>query len=150
MNITTARARFRTSGLNLENQITSLIQTAEGAYWDVVGNRESLKVRESALANAEKSLERSTRELELGALPQLDIYQPQANKASAEIQVTQSRLPPGPVRGRAQKADWRGSRPQHSEPSPRPDPEAVAPPGQPGRLRQGGSCSAGAGGTAGP
>ncbi len=90
MPITLARASLRSTQYNMQNSIESLLVSAEGAYWDVVGNRETLKVRQSALANAEKSLERSTRELELGALPQLDIFQPQANKAAADIQVTQS------------------------------------------------------------
>jgi outer membrane protein TolC len=88
--ITLARASLRSTQYNLTNAVESLVVTAEGAYWDVVGNRETLKVRQSALENAQASLDRSNRELELGALPQLDIYQPQANKASADIQVTQS------------------------------------------------------------
>ena len=90
--ITIARAGLRSQELSIRNQIISLIQTAENAYWDVVGNRETLRVNEEALKMRVESLNRSQRELELGAIPQLDIYQPQADRASAEIQVSQARF----------------------------------------------------------
>ncbi len=90
--ITIARANLRSTQFNVQNSIEDLIVRAETAYWSVVGSRENLKVQEASLANSTKSLERSTRELELGALAPLDIYQPQADKASAEIQVSQARF----------------------------------------------------------
>jgi len=49
-------------------------------------------VQEAALANSEVSLKRSQRELELGALPPLDIFQPQAEYATAQIQVSQAQF----------------------------------------------------------
>ncbi len=88
--ITIARANLRSTELNIRNQIISLIQTAENAYWDVVGARETLRVNQEALKLKDEALKRSQRELELGAIPQLDIYQPQADYASAQIQVSQS------------------------------------------------------------
>ena len=90
--ITIARANLRLNQLGVENQILTLIQNAENAYWDVVGARETLKVNEEALALSDQSLKRSQRELELGALVPLDIYQPQADYASAQIAVTQQRF----------------------------------------------------------
>jgi outer membrane protein len=92
MPITIARANLRSAELNIRNQVISLVQTAENAYWDVVNNRETLRVNEEALKMRTESLNRSQRELELGAIPQLDIYQPQADRASAEIQVSQARF----------------------------------------------------------
>jgi outer membrane protein TolC len=90
--ITIARANLRSSELSIRNQIMSLIQTAENAYWDVVEARETLRVNEQSLKMRTESLNRSQRELELGAIPQLDIYQPEADRASAEIQVSQARF----------------------------------------------------------
>jgi len=90
--ITIARANLRTSDLNIRNQIMSLIQGAESAYWDVIEARENLRVQQESLAMRKQSLERSQRELELGAIPQLETYQPQADYASAEIQVSQSKF----------------------------------------------------------
>ncbi len=90
--ITIARANLRTSELSVRNSVMGLIQTAEQAYWAVIGARESLRVRQESLAMRKQSLERSQRELELGAIPQLETYQPQADYASAEIEVSQARF----------------------------------------------------------
>lgn len=86
-----AKSRLRASEYQFQDQIQQLLTNAENAYWDVIGARENLKVQEQALALADTSLKRAQRELELGALPALEIYQPQAVYARAEILVTQAR-----------------------------------------------------------
>ncbi len=92
MPITIARTNLRSAELNMANQIMNVVQAAENAYWDVVGARESLRVQQESLNMRAESLKRSQRELELGAIPQLDIYQPQADYASAEIAVSQAKF----------------------------------------------------------
>jgi outer membrane protein TolC len=92
MPITIARANLRSAELSMTNQVMTLVQTAENAYWDVVGARENLRVQQDLLNMRAESLKRSQRELELGAIPQLDIYQPQADYASAEIAVSQAKF----------------------------------------------------------
>jgi outer membrane protein len=82
-----ARSRFRASGSQLREQVISLLAQAESAYWDVVDARESLRVRQESLELAQTFLKRSTRELELGAISPLDIYQPQQQQATAEVNV---------------------------------------------------------------
>src|SRR5206468_2437194 len=52
--------------------------------------RENLRVAESARDLAEQALKRSQRELELGALSPLDIYNPQQQFASSKIGVSQT------------------------------------------------------------
>lgn len=89
--ITIARTRLRANEFQFQDQLLTLLNNAENAYWDVIGARENLKVQEQALALADTSLKRAQRELELGALPALEIYQPQAVYARAEILVTQAR-----------------------------------------------------------
>lgn len=86
-----AKSRLKSSEQSLENQLMNLLASAENAYWDAVGARENLKVQEQALALADASLKRAQRELELGAISALEIYQPQAQYARAEIFVTQAR-----------------------------------------------------------
>lgn len=86
-----AKSRLRASEYSFEDQLQQILTNAESAYWDVIGARENLKVQEQALALADASLKRAQRELELGALPALEIYQPQAVYARAEILVTQAR-----------------------------------------------------------
>ena len=89
--IMVARSRLRQGEYNLRDQLLTLIQRAEQAYWAVIQARESLRVQESALELNGKLLKRNQRELELGAISALEIYQPQANYASTEVRVTQAR-----------------------------------------------------------
>ncbi len=90
--ITIARSRLRSSEYGLQDQVLQLVSRAENAYWDVILARENVKVQEQALALADTSLKRAQRELELGAISSLDIYQPQAQYANYQIQVSQARF----------------------------------------------------------
>ena len=89
--ISVARSNLRLSEYQLRDRLMTLLTDAENAYWDLVLAREDLKVQEKGLELRDQALKRAQRELELGAIPQLDIYQPQAEYASAEIQVSQAR-----------------------------------------------------------
>lgn len=89
--ILVAKSQLKNAQFNLEDQLIQLVTAAENAYWDVVGARENLRVQEQALSLADASLKRAQKELELGAISSLEIYQPQAQYARAEIFVTQAR-----------------------------------------------------------
>jgi outer membrane protein len=90
--ITIATSRLRQTGYNIEDRIMRIVERAENSYWDVVFAREQLKVQEQNLALNEQFLKRTRRELELGAISQLDIYQPEAQYKNAELSVTQARF----------------------------------------------------------
>ena len=90
--ITIARGNFKSGQLNVEASVQRLLVSAENAYWDVIAARETLIVQIKALELASEALKRSRRELELGAISPLDIFQPEASYASAEIQVSQSKF----------------------------------------------------------
>jgi outer membrane protein len=90
--VTIARSRLRGSEFNFEDQLLRQVQAAELAYWDVVLARENVRVQEQALFLADTSLKRAQRELELGAISALDIYQPQAQFANFQILLTQARF----------------------------------------------------------
>ena len=89
--IMTARSRLRVTEYQLRDSVMQLVENAEMAYWDLVQARDNLRVQERALELANEALKRAQRELELGAMSPLDIYQPQQNYATAEISVTQAR-----------------------------------------------------------
>lgn len=91
LQIMVTRSRLRQGEYTLRDQLLRLIQQAELAYWNVINSRESLRVQEAALDLNGKLLKRNQRELELGAISALEIYQPQANYASTEVRVTQAR-----------------------------------------------------------
>ncbi|MCU0247539.1 MAG: TolC family protein, partial [Bryobacter sp.] len=86
-----AKSNLKISEAQTEDQVQRLLVAAENAYWDVIFARENLKVQEQALALSDAALKRAQRELELGALSALEIFQPQAQYARSEILVTQSR-----------------------------------------------------------
>jgi len=90
--VTIARSRLRASEYDIQDQILRLIANAENAYWQVISARENLSVQEQALALVDQALKRAQRELELGAISQLEIYQPQAQYANAEILVSQAKF----------------------------------------------------------
>ena len=90
--ITIARSRLRSAEYTLRDQLMRLIAVAENIYWDVIGAREQLRVQEKALELNDASLKRFRRELELGAISALEIFEPEATYASSEIQVSQSRF----------------------------------------------------------
>ncbi len=83
-----ARSRLRVSEADLRDRITQLLAQAENAYWDVIDAREALNVRKKSLELAEAFLKRSRRELELGAISPLEIYQPEQQYATAQVAVT--------------------------------------------------------------
>ncbi|MEZ5354956.1 MAG: TolC family protein [Bryobacteraceae bacterium] len=86
-----ATSRLRRSEYDMRDQLLQILQRAELAYWQVIQARESLRVQEGSLQVSGEFLKRSQRELELGAISALDIYQPQQNYANAEVRVTQAR-----------------------------------------------------------
>lgn len=90
--ITIARSRLRASEYQIQDQILRLVANAENAYWNVISARENLGVQEKALALFDQSLKRAQRELELGAISELEIFQPRAQYANAEILVSQARF----------------------------------------------------------
>jgi outer membrane protein TolC len=92
LNLMTARSRLKISEFGLKGQMLNLISAAESAYWDVVSARESLKVAEGARDVSAEFLKLSEKQLELGALSPLDIYNPQQQLATNEVLVAQARF----------------------------------------------------------
>jgi outer membrane protein len=88
--IMVASSRLRKTEYDLKTSLLQLVSIAENAYWDAVLARENLRVAESARDLADQALKRAQRELELGALSPLDIYNPQQQYATSQIGVSQA------------------------------------------------------------
>ena len=86
-----AESQYDISQSQARNRILGLVAQAETAYWLVVSNREALNVQENNLELRRRFLARSRRELELGAISELDIFQPEQNFANAQVAVTRAR-----------------------------------------------------------
>jgi outer membrane protein TolC len=87
--IMVAESRLDLTAAQVREQIINLLTQAENAYWNVVEARENLAVARNNLGLRSAFLDRSRRELELGAISPLDIYQPEQQFASAQVAVTQ-------------------------------------------------------------
>jgi outer membrane protein TolC len=92
LNLMMAKSRYRVADSTLKNNLISLVGSAESAYWDVVQARENLRVAENSRKLAEDSLALSQKELDLGAISPLDIYNPQQQLANAQLNVSQARF----------------------------------------------------------
>ena len=87
-----AQSKLRVSEYQLRGQLITLVNTAETAYWNVISARENLRVQEKARDTAAAYLAYMQQQLDLGALSPLDIYNPKANLAAAEVSVSQARF----------------------------------------------------------
>ena len=88
----TAQSNYRISEYALRQQLLILVNTAETAYWNVISTRENVRVAESGQNNAAEFLKYMQKELELGALSPLDIYNPEQSLANAELSVSQAKF----------------------------------------------------------
>jgi outer membrane protein len=90
LNIMVAQSRVRKAEFDMTTQLLGLLTDAETAYWNLIQARENLRVREAGLDLAHEALKRAQRELELGALSPLDIFDPEQQYAAARIEVSQA------------------------------------------------------------
>lgn len=85
-----AQVGFKIAQAQQTQQLLNLVNTAESAYWSVVSARENLKVAEAGRKNADEFLKYMQKQLDLGALSPLDIYNPQQSLAAADLTVSQA------------------------------------------------------------
>jgi len=88
--ILVASSRLQKTEFDLKTTLLQLVSGAENAYWDSVLARENLRVAENARDLADQALKRAQRELQLGALSPLDIYNPEQQYATSQIGVSQA------------------------------------------------------------
>ena len=86
-----AQSNLKVSDYNMRMQLIGLINNAENYYWNVVSARENLKVQEKARDTAAEYLKYMEKQLELGAISPLDIYNPQQSLAANDLSVSQAR-----------------------------------------------------------
>lgn len=92
INILVARSTLNIGRYQLRDQVTTLIANAENIYWNVVEARESEKLAGDLVALKAASLERAQKQVDLGAMLPLDIFQPKSEYASARLGQIQAKL----------------------------------------------------------
>jgi outer membrane protein len=87
-----AQSNLKVAEFNLRDRLLALVNTAEGAYWNLISARERLRVQETARDAAKTYLDFMQQQLDLGALSPLDIYNPKQALAQQELSVSQARF----------------------------------------------------------
>jgi outer membrane protein len=90
--VMSAQSNLKVSEYLLRNALLTLVNTAETAYWSVINARETLRVQEKNRETAKSYLDFMQQQLDLGALSPLDIYNPQASLASADVAVSTAKF----------------------------------------------------------
>jgi len=87
-----AQSNYKVSEYALKAQLLNLVNTAESAYWNVVSARENLRVQEKNRDTANEYLKYMQKQLDLGAISPLDIYNPEQTLAGADLSVSQAKF----------------------------------------------------------
>jgi outer membrane protein len=87
-----AQSTFKRAELNLRAQLLTWVNTAEKTYWAVVSARENVRVQEKARETSKANLDFVQKQLDLGAVSPLDIYNPQGQLASADLALSQAKF----------------------------------------------------------
>lgn len=85
-----AQRGLQSSQATFEAQINTQIQQAISQYWTVVLDRESLRVAQESVKQAQATYDHDKRALELGALPPLDIYRSESQLAQRRVSAIQA------------------------------------------------------------
>jgi len=92
LNLMVARSNYRVSEYQLRNNLINTISTAENAYWQVILARENIKVAEGGRKVAQELMDYTQKQLDLGALSPLDIFQTRQQLAQTELQLAQAQF----------------------------------------------------------
>ncbi|MGA2723723.1 MAG: TolC family protein [Bryobacteraceae bacterium] len=87
----TAQSNYRISDYAMRVQLLTFVNIAETAYWNAIMARENVRVAVSGQDNAEALLKYMQKELGLGALSPLDIFNPEQSLANAQLSVSQAK-----------------------------------------------------------
>jgi outer membrane protein len=87
-----AQSSYKRAELNLRASLLNWVNIAENIYWNVVLARENVRVQEKARDTSKANLDFVQKQLDLGAVSPLDIYNPQGQLASAELSLSQAKF----------------------------------------------------------
>jgi outer membrane protein TolC len=87
-----AQSTFRRAEFNLRASLLTWVNTAENAYWKVVSARENVKVQEKSRDTSKANLDFVQKQLDLGAVSPLSIFNPQGQLAGADLNLSQAKF----------------------------------------------------------
>ena len=75
---------MKVSDLQLKRQVITTVSAVLNLYWDLVSFNDDLRIREQAVATAQKLLEDNEHQVELGTLPKIEVTRAQAEVSSTK------------------------------------------------------------------
>jgi outer membrane protein TolC len=90
-NIMVAKNNLRVSDLTFKQQIIETVSSIIKLYWDLVAFNEDAKVKEQALATAQKLYDDNKKQVEIGTLAPIEITSAEAQVARRQQELTSSR-----------------------------------------------------------
>jgi outer membrane protein TolC len=87
-----AQSNYKRAEFNLRSNLLGWVNNAENAYWAVVSARENVRVQEKSRDTSKANLDFVQKQLDLGAVSPLDIFNPQGQLASAELALSQAQF----------------------------------------------------------
>ena len=87
-----AQSNYKKAEFNLRSSLLGWVNNAELAYWNVILARENVRVQEKARDTSQANLDFVQKQLDLGAVSPLDIFNPQGQLASAELSLSQAKF----------------------------------------------------------
>jgi outer membrane protein TolC len=82
-----ARNNLNLSEVDFEAQMIDLVTNAQNLYWDLVFQREDIKVRKQSLALAQKTLMDNKRQVEIGTMAPIEVVQAESEVAQRQEQM---------------------------------------------------------------
>ncbi len=82
-----ARHNLNLSAIDFETQMIELVTNAQNLYWDLVFQREDIKVRKQSLELAEKTLRDNKRQVEIGTMAPIEVVQAESEVAQRQEQM---------------------------------------------------------------
>ena len=90
--VMTAQSTYKRAEYNLRASLLSWVNNAESVYWRVVSARENVRVQEKARETSKANLDFVQKQLDLGAVSPLSIFNPQGQLAGADLNLSQAKF----------------------------------------------------------
>jgi outer membrane protein TolC len=87
-----AQSTYKRAEFNLRVSLLNWVSNAENTYWRVVSARENVRVQEKARDTSKANLDFVQKQLDLGAVSPLSIFNPQGQLAGADLNLSQAKF----------------------------------------------------------
>jgi outer membrane protein TolC len=86
-NIRVAKNNLKVSNLQVKLQVVTTVSAVLNLYWDLVSFNEAVRIKEQALSTAQKLYDGNKKQVEIGALPAIEV-----TRAAAEVSASKEDL----------------------------------------------------------